>query len=260
MSTVSRSTREARTRDFIGITGTSSTDAVRYLKSTSWRLEAALDAFYGDSRTATPQKSASSASSKQLELLWKKYCDGPEEAEIGLDGTIRYCEDVNINPEQAEMLALAWFTKAPTMGRFAKKPWVEAWLNVHCDSLEQQRDYVESLREKLTQPDAFREVYNYSFDYAKQEGQKSMPFEIAQELWNLLIPLDPASTFPKDRLGWWLEFLVEHGSKVVSKDTWNLFLEFTRTVDPGFVNYDEEAAWPSLIDDFVENARKRLNA
>lgn len=88
-------------------------------------------------------------------------------------------------------------------------------------------------------------------------------FEIAQELWNLLVPLDPASTFPKDRLGWWLDFLIENGSKVVSKDTWNLvsltivppshriplseralslrqFLEFTRTIDPNFEQYDEE--------------------
>jgi len=42
------------------------------------------------------------------------------------------------------------------------------------DSVEQQREYIDTLRQKLTQPDSFREVYNYTFDYAKEEGQKSM--------------------------------------------------------------------------------------
>lgn len=46
--------------------------------------------------------------------------------------------------------------------------------------------------------------------------------EIAHELWNLLIPLDPDSTFSSAHLGWWQEFLVQRGSKAVSKDTWNL--------------------------------------
>lgn len=42
------------------------------------------------------------------------------------------------------------------------------------DTIEKQKEYVDGLRNKLKQPDTFREVYNYSFDYAKQEGQKSM--------------------------------------------------------------------------------------
>ncbi|GAA5847853.1 hypothetical protein JCM5353_008406 [Sporobolomyces roseus] len=244
MSSVSKSTREARARDFIGITGASSADATRYLKATSWRLEAALDTYYNDPRSSTPSQNTNVASAKNLETLWKNYCDSSNAEEIGLEGTMRYCEDINVNPEQAEMLALACFTKAPTMGRFTRKNWIEAWMNVQRDSVEQQREYVDSLRQKLTQPDSFREIYNYTFDFAKEEGQKSMPFEIAQELWNLLVPLDPASTFPKDRLGWWLDFLIENGSKVVSKDTWNLFLDFTRTIDPNFEQYDEEALNP----------------
>lgn len=78
--------------------------------------------------------------------------------------------------------------------------------------------------------------------------------------------------FDRERLQWWIEFLIEAGSKVVSKDTWSLvssfvlslslsfffffllllltfsnargrekqFLEFTRTIDRDFETYDEE--------------------
>lgn len=47
-----------------------------------------------------------------------------------MDGTMRYCEDLDVNPEEIVMLALAYFTKAPTMGRFSRKGWIDAWQGV----------------------------------------------------------------------------------------------------------------------------------
>lgn len=49
-----------------------------------------------------------------------------------MDGTMRYCADLAVDPEDVIMLALAWFTKAPTMGRFARSGWFEAWQTVRC--------------------------------------------------------------------------------------------------------------------------------
>ncbi|GAA5902954.1 hypothetical protein JCM5296_004503 [Sporobolomyces johnsonii] len=262
MSTISKSTRDARSREFVGVTGASSAEATRYLKAASWRLDAALDAYFNDPRT-TGSSSASpgggAALAKNLDALWERYRDSSNADEITMDGTMQYCEDLGINPEEVVMLALAWFTKAPTMGKFGKKGWVEAWTSTRRDTLEAQRDYTATLRKELLKPDTFRQIYNYAFDYAKAEGQKSMQFEIAQELWNLLVPLDPASSFPSEHLTWWLDFLARKGGKAVSRDTWNLFLDFSRSIDPAFEQYDEEAAWPSVIDDFVNAARQQLS-
>ena len=95
---------------------------------------------------------------KNLETLWTKYCgarspssflnyptissvtlltlkrsephahaDPSQPNEISMDGTMQYCADLGVDPSEVIMLALAWFTKAPTMGRFSKREWVEAW-------------------------------------------------------------------------------------------------------------------------------------
>ncbi|GAA5987880.1 hypothetical protein JCM11641_003519 [Rhodosporidiobolus odoratus] len=237
MSTAARQ-RES-INQFVQVTGASSADASRFLKAAGWRLDRAMDTYFSVTSKASAQVPSASVL-KNLDTLWAQYRDASTPDEIAMEGTMRYCEDIGVDPEEPVMLALAWFTKAPTMGRFSKKPWMDAWQAAVCDNVEKQRQHVVQLRSQLADADVFRRVYNYAFDYVKADGQKSMQFEIAQALWSVLVPLDPASSFPPEHLMWWCDFLQQQGAKAVSKDTWNLFLDFVRTIDSSFVRYDEE--------------------
>ncbi|KAJ7320128.1 hypothetical protein JRQ81_019639 [Phrynocephalus forsythii] len=40
--------------------------------------------------------------------------------------------------------------------------------------------------------------------------------------------------------------------RVINKDQWYNVLEFSRTVHADLSNYDEDGAWPVLLDEFVE--------
>merc|ERR1712073_68477 len=75
-------------------------------------------------------------------------------------------------------------------------------------------------------------------------------------LWHLVFsPREPAI------LSKWLTFLQSRSDTVrgISRDTWNMFLNFCETVGNDLSVYDEDEAWPSLFDDFVEHENDQVN-
>lgn len=51
----------------------------------------------------------------------------PEGEDITIDGTIKLCEDLDVNPEDVVLLAIAYELKSPSMGVWTKKGWAEGW-------------------------------------------------------------------------------------------------------------------------------------
>ncbi|KAJ9113641.1 hypothetical protein QFC22_005949 [Naganishia vaughanmartiniae] len=133
-----------------------------------------------------------------------------------------------------------------------------------------------ALRKRLvTDPEYFKKVYAHTFTLSLRPGARTLELEPALSYWQAFIPPALASNpsalsstssksspstgppaFSKSDLDLWCEFMKEKG-KAVSKDTWLLFIDFLRGVDKDFKEHDEEAAWPSTIDAFVEYAREK---
>ena len=47
------------------------------------------------------------------------------------------------------------------------------------------------------------------------------------------------------------------GVKAVTKDVWDMLLTFSNDVDDDMSNFDEDGAWPVMIDEFVEHYREK---
>jgi len=46
----------------------------------------------------------------------------------------------------------------------------------------------------------------------------------------------------------WLKFLDERANqRSITKDTWDLLLDFSTTIKPDFSNYDHDGAWPTYV-------------
>ena len=71
------------------------------------------------------------------------------------------------------------------------------------------------------------------------------------QMWQLTL----ADRFPL--LGEWTTFLQEKDVKVVTTDVWNMLLTFSNDIASDMSNYDDDGAWPVLIDDFVDWIRAR---
>jgi len=269
---------------FCSVTGASTRDARKFLEAHK-RLDIAIDAYYDNPHAfSTPgrRKGDSSApSSQKILLLFEKYKE-PEGDDITIEGTIRLCTDLDVDPEDVVLLAVAYELKSPGIGQWTKSGWMEGWKNIGADSIPEMKNSLVKLRDQLgSDSEYFEKVYKHTFDFARNDGQRSLGLDTAQAFWNLLIPHgfaggaltriamqdddgdedvdmdEDEEGWKEEYLQWWFEFLDGRGGKGVTKDTWIMFLPFIRSIDAKFSNYNEEGAWPSTIDDFVAYAIKR---
>lgn len=106
-----------------------------------------------------------------------------------------------------------------------------------------------------TQPALFKKVYRYTFVAGREGDQKALSLENALVYWSVLFS-PPGMVWKSKRHDWldlWTTFLNETWTRSVNKDMWNMTLEFASKslADESLSFWNEDGAWPSVIDDFV---------
>eukprot|EP00920_Eleutheroschizon_duboscqi_P030433 GHVT01073774.1.p1 GENE.GHVT01073774.1~~GHVT01073774.1.p1 ORF type:complete len:150 (+),score=11.01 GHVT01073774.1:216-665(+) len=122
--------------------------------------------------------------------------------------------------------------------------------DIGVSTCEELKAMIPELRKLLKNTSTLKPIYNFTFSYSLEPGQKSLPPTLCISYWQMLLK----DIFP--RLEQFLEFVEERVKTNIPKDTWNLLFEFITTCKEDFSDYDLNGAWPVLIDDFVEWARK----
>jgi len=76
-----------------------------------------------------------------------------------------------------------------------------------------------------------------------------------------MLELVHGSTFPK-HIPSLCEYLNQHkevGKRGVSADEWSMVLNFCNEIVPDCSNFQDDGAWPLLLDDYVEWYREKEN-
>lgn len=132
-----------------------------------------------------------------------------------------------------------------------RKEFFDGCKAISADSIDGICARFPSLLTEAKQEDKFKDLYRFTFQFGldSEEGQRSLHREIAIALWKLVFTQNNPPVLDQ-----WLNFLTENpsGIKGISRDTWNMFLNFTQVIGPDLSNYSEDEAWPSLFDTFVE--------
>jgi len=188
-------------------------------------------------------------SMKRLEELFEKYKE-PEGTQIGPEGIETLCKDLGVEPEDVVMLVFAWHMNAQSQGYFNKDEFISGLQKLGVDSISRLKSQLSNFRKDLDDPAKFKEIYRYAFGFAKERDSKILDLQTA----DALIALVMSNRFPHaDSLR---QFLKEQTSyKSVNNDQWMNILEFSRTIKADFSNYDENGAWPVLLDEYCEWAK-----
>jgi len=255
-----KSAQRDKVKRFVSFTQTSEQLAIHCLSQHDWKLELASDAYFqnpdsywreamgGNNKTVS-----SSADKKKIEQIFNKYRDPHDSDKMGAEGIYRFLQDLNMPADSRLVLIMVWKMKAVTQCEFTREEFLSGMQDMCVDSLDKLKVKLSSLEvEVLREPEKFRDLYIFSFSYAKNPNQKGIELEMAIPYWNILLQ----GRF--HLLPLWTQFLQEQHKRSIPRDTWALLLDFCQTISSDLNNYDEEGAWPVLIDDFVEWALPRL--
>eukprot|EP00897_Mesotaenium_endlicherianum_P009225 jgi/Mesen1/8330/ME000046S07719 len=192
---------------------------------------------------------------EKIDTLFLSYADRHEEACIGPEGVELFCRDLGLDPSDVRILLFAWKLQAARMGYFSQEEWRRGLRVMRVDSIDKLKKALPALQNEVASPHLFADFYKFAFEYCLTEPrQKTLDLDTACTMLDLVMAGRPHhQTF--------IQFLMGQTEyKAINLDQWTAFLRFSQEVRPDFSNYDENMAWPLLMDNYVEWGRQHFLA
>ncbi|CAJ0579903.1 unnamed protein product, partial [Mesorhabditis spiculigera] len=247
-------------QNFIGFTNADKETAMACLMNNQWHVERAADYYYQNVGTLTRQlRQTGRPGGSPGKELFQKYANKPQDGlgpeRIGPHGVTDLLHDLRLEATNRRVLILAWVMKAKTQCEFSQDEWLTGFSEMNITTINELAAYLGKLdKEMETDRSKYRQLYQFAFVYGKPERQRSMETDTALAYWHILFH-DRYVLFDQFE-----RYLKERDTKVITRDVWNLVFEFLEKINPDLSNYDDDGAWPTLLDNFVDYLRNERAA
>ena len=170
---------------------------------------------------------------------------------IEADGLERLCTDVGLDMyESPEVLMLGFVMQAEDLTDISSESFTRGMTVLGTSTIAELKAEVPKLAKRITSGGAeFSAFFKYAFNANKREGMRVIDGEVAVGLIRMLLGSRWALAEK------YASFLESQEIKNVTKDTWMQTLAFSKAFPSSVDAYDEDAAWPVVIDDFVASLK-----
>jgi hypothetical protein len=180
--------------------------------------------------------------------LFDKYADENDPESMSIEGIGKFCEELGIDPcTDVRALVIPWRLGAKSRpGYISREEFENSMRQNKLTTIESIKNIVPALDPGFLERDEFHDFYKFAFKFSLEGTKRILDKELVMEL--LPIILDDARA---PHLKSFIKFLGSSEYKVITKDQWDSFLLFTETTSLDCSDFDENGAWPLLLDDFV---------
>lgn len=208
-------------------------------------------------KPAAAAEDSSSFNEASAGTVFDAYADPEDPLWMNMEGIANMVGDLGLDAESdVRVLVLCWKLKsAEKPGEIKRDEFLAGMREMGVDSKAALKTKLASLDTGFMEHREFREFYRFCFKFNREDIQKKT---LEKEMVIAYLPMivGSRSCFTDQ----YIEFLKSAPISRISSDEWNSFLEFSKEFESGIDKYEDDGAWPTLLDDFVDWLRaKKIN-
>lgn len=180
----------------------------------------------------------------EIEKYFEFLHQGEAGDQLSSKGLEKLVKELHIDWMSYEMLVLMWKLRA-TSRCVSRGEWnVTMYDNSITQPLQLRTKLSEWVGEVRKNAESFTEMYNFLYDFFRDDSPRWLEAEKAVVAWKVLIPTAPL-------LNQWCYWVKEVQKQEISRDVWQQLWVFFSCGEE-LEKYNPDGKWPTVLDDFVE--------
>jgi len=179
-----------------------------------------------------------------------------------MEGICKFCELLEIDAmEDIRILVLLWKMEVgeDRPAQITREEWKKGCMKLNMESIENFKQLLPTLDTGFLVANEFRDFYKFCFRFNCEGTYKTIAKDMVMEL-NSMVLKDRISEDFLVKFKEFLEKTDDTSYNRITLDQWMSFLDFSLENQSQDINeYDEEnSAWPTLIDDYVDYLKEKM--